>query len=146
MLSGDRDIEDIQGVPRKKFPMLKMSLDMGFYYFKPNFLSPPWSKMKNFSVHQKEEDLRISKITLLLFLVPFLGKLWPLRHGKLFLGHPVEDTETHVVSHQSQNLRQRGENTSCYHTPPTPATREVLRHQIAIIDKIFLGKRELYRT
>ncbi len=29
--------------------------------------------MKN----QKEDDLRISKITLLLFLVPFLGELWP---------------------------------------------------------------------
>ena len=89
MLSGDRDIEDIQGVPRKKFPMLKMSLDMGFYYFKPNFLSPPWSKMKNFSSNQKEDELRISKIPLLLFLVPFLGELWPLKHGDNFYGHPV---------------------------------------------------------
>ena len=46
--------------------------------------------MLDFSAHQKEDDLRISKITLLLFLVPFLGKLWPLKHGNIFLGHPVD--------------------------------------------------------
>ena len=44
--------------------------------------------MKNFSAHQKEEDLRISKITLLLFLVLFLGELWPLKHGNIFFGTP----------------------------------------------------------
>ena len=44
--------------------------------------------MKNFSAHQKAEDLRISKLTLLLFLVPFLGELWPLKHWELFFGTP----------------------------------------------------------
>ena len=60
----------------------------GVTLFKPNFLIPPWSKMKNFSGHQKAEDLRISKLTLLLFLVPFLGELRPLKHGELFFGTP----------------------------------------------------------
>ena len=54
-------------------------LSYGVTHFKSNFLSPPRSKMKNFSAHQKEEDLRISAITLLLFLVPFFGELWPLK-------------------------------------------------------------------
>ena len=60
----------------------------GVTLFKPNSLSPPWSKMNNFSAHQKEEDLRISIITLLLFLVLFLGELWPLKHGNIFFGTP----------------------------------------------------------
>ena len=51
----------------------------GVTLFKPNFISPPWSKMRNFSAHQKAEELTISKLTLLLFLVPFLGELWPLK-------------------------------------------------------------------
>ena len=62
----------------------------GVTHFKSNFLSPPWSKIKNFSAHQKAEDLRISKLTPLLFLVPFLGELWPLKTwGTFFLRHPV---------------------------------------------------------
>ena len=60
----------------------------GVTLFKPNFLSPPWSKMKNFSAHQKVEDLRISKLTLLLFLVPFLGEFWPLKTWETFFGTP----------------------------------------------------------
>ena len=39
--------------------------------FKPLFLSPLRLKLKNFSAHQKENFLRILKLTLLLFLVPF---------------------------------------------------------------------------
>ena len=56
----------------------------GVTLFKLNFLSPPSSKRKNFSAHQKAEDLRISKLTLLLFLVPFLGELWPLKTWETF--------------------------------------------------------------
>ena len=44
--------------------------------FKPHFLSPQKLKLKNFSAHQQEDFLRISKLTLLLFLVPILKELW----------------------------------------------------------------------
>ena len=47
--------------------------------------------MLNFSVHQKDDDLRISKIPLLLFLVPFLGELRPLKHGNIFFGTPCRE-------------------------------------------------------
>ena len=57
--------------------------------FKPQFLSPTWSKPKNFSAHLKEDYLRFSKITILLFLVSFCGELWPLKHGNILWGHPV---------------------------------------------------------
>ena len=36
------------------------------------------------SAYQKEDALRISKITLSLFLVPFLGELWPLKSWETF--------------------------------------------------------------
>ena len=39
---------------------------------KPHFLNPQKSKLKNFSAHQQEDFLRISKLTLLLFLVLIL--------------------------------------------------------------------------
>ncbi len=39
--------------------------------FKPHFLSPWLSELKNFSAHQQEDFLRISKLTLLLFLVQY---------------------------------------------------------------------------
>ena len=52
--------------------------------FKPLFLSPLRSKLKNFSVHQKENFLRILKLTLLLFLVPFLRELWAFKTLKRF--------------------------------------------------------------
>ena len=51
-------------------------------------------KMKNLSAHQKEEDLRISKITLLLFLCSaiFGGvRAGPFKHKNIFLGHPVDE-------------------------------------------------------
>ena len=47
--------------------------------FKPHFLSPQKLKLKNFSAHQQEDFLRISKLTLLLFLVPILKELWPFQ-------------------------------------------------------------------
>ena len=57
-----------------------------FHNFKPHFLSSTWSKLKNVSAHQKEDFLRFSKLTLLLFLVSFLVELWPVKlHQK---SHP----------------------------------------------------------
>ena len=83
---------EIGGKPPKKTRpeerLFQSCFSYGVTHLKPNFLSPPWAKMKNFSAHQKAEDLRISKLTLLLFLVPFLGELWPLKHGELFFGTP----------------------------------------------------------
>ena len=74
---------EIGGKPPKKTRpeerLFQSCFSYGVTHLKPNFLNPPWSKMKNFSAHQKAEDLRISKLTLLLFLVPFLGELWPLK-------------------------------------------------------------------
>ena len=64
--------------PKKTRPeerLIQSCFSYGVTHFKPNFLRPPWSKMKNFSAHQKEEGLRISKNTLLLFPRPFLGEL-----------------------------------------------------------------------
>ena len=53
--------------------------------FKPLFLSPLRSKLKNFSAHQKENFLRILKLTLLLFQVPFLRELWAVKTwGRFF--------------------------------------------------------------
>ena len=52
--------------------------------FKPLFLSPLRSKLKNFSAHQKENFLRILKLTLHLFLVPFLRELWAFKTSKHF--------------------------------------------------------------
>ena len=83
---------EIGGKPPKKTRpeerLFQSCFSYGVTHLKTNFLSPPWAKMKNFSAHQKAEDLRISKLTLLLFLVPFLGELWPLKHGELFFGTP----------------------------------------------------------
>ena len=45
--------------------------------------------MKNFSAVQNEDDLRISKVTLLLFLVPFFGRNYCLSNMGTFFGHPV---------------------------------------------------------
>ena len=42
--------------------------------FKPHFLSPHKLKLKHLVAHQT--SFRISKLTLLLFLVPFLKELW----------------------------------------------------------------------
>ena len=79
---------EIGGKPPKKTRpeerLFQSCFSYGVTHLKPNFLSPPWAKMKYFSAHQKAEDLRISKLTLLLFLVPFLGELWPLKHRELF--------------------------------------------------------------
>ena len=61
--------------------------------FKPNFLSPQVSELKNVSAHQQEDFLRISKLPLLLFLVPILKELWHFKtsgdRDTFFLGHPV---------------------------------------------------------
>ena len=76
--------------------------------FKPNFLSPPRSKMKNFSAHQTEDGLRISKIPLLLFLVQFLGELWPLKHKNIFFGTPC----TFLSHFHFQNKQQLQQNKS----------------------------------
>ena len=43
--------------------------------FKPTYLSFLLSKLENLSAHQKENCLRISKLTLLLTVVPFLQEL-----------------------------------------------------------------------
>ena len=56
--------------------------------FKPHLLSPQKSKLKNFSAHQQEDFLRISKLTLLLFLVPILKELWQFETS----GHFFWDT------------------------------------------------------
>ena len=56
--------------------------------FKPHLLSPQKSKLKNFSAHQQEDFLRISKLTLLLFLVPILKELWQFWTSWLFFGTP----------------------------------------------------------
>ena len=56
--------------------------------FKPHFLSPQKSKLKNFSAHKQEEFLRISKLTLLLFIVPILKELWQFETS----GHFFWDT------------------------------------------------------
>ena len=53
--------------------------------FKPLFLSPLRSKLKNFSAHQKENFLRFLKLILLLFLVSFLRELWAFKTwGRFF--------------------------------------------------------------
>ena len=65
--------------------------------------------MKNFSAHQKDEDLRISKLALLLFLVPFLGELWPLKHGELFFGTPC----IHTSSFMNKKLLDAAEGGFC---------------------------------
>ena len=52
--------------------------------FKPLFLSPLRSKLKNFSAHQKENFLRILKLTLLLFLVSYLRELWAFKTWEPF--------------------------------------------------------------
>ena len=54
--------------------------------FKPHFLSPQKSKLKNFSAHKQEEFLRISKLTLLLFIVPILKELWQFETSRHFFG------------------------------------------------------------
>ena len=56
--------------------MSKENGDCRVTNFKPHFLSPQKLKLKNFSAHQQEDFLRISKLTLLLFLVPILKELW----------------------------------------------------------------------
>ena len=56
--------------------------------FKCNFLRPQESKWKSFSAHQQENYMQIPKLTLLLFLVPFLWELWPFKHGPAFFGTP----------------------------------------------------------
>ena len=71
----------------EKFDLV-MFLDIGLLTFNPIFLSPTWSKLTSFCAHQKEHFLRFSKLTLHLFLLPFLVELWPLKHGNVFLGHP----------------------------------------------------------
>ena len=56
--------------------------------FKCIFLRPQESKWKSFSAHQQENYMQIPKLTLLLFLVPFLWELWPFKHGPAFFGTP----------------------------------------------------------
>ena len=56
--------------------------------FKRIFLRPQESKWKSFSAHQQENYMQIPKLTLLLFLVPFLWELWPFKHGPAFFGTP----------------------------------------------------------
>ena len=64
--------------------------------FKPHFLRLLWSKCKNFSAHQKENCLRISKLTLLLIVAPFLQELQPLKHGNIFFGTPCRWVNMYV--------------------------------------------------
>ena len=73
--------------------------------FKPHFLSPQKSKFKNFSAHQQEDFLRISKLTLLLFLLPFLKELWQFETSQHFFWHP---------GYLSSLLPQLSR--ACYHT------------------------------
>ena len=59
------------------------------------------SKWKNFSAHQKENFLSFSKLTLLLFLVPFLWELWPVKTwGRFFWDtlHNIDMPESKVPS------------------------------------------------
>ena len=60
---------EIGGKPPKKTRpeerLFQSCFSYGVTHLKPNFLSPPWAKMKIFSANQKAEDLRISKLTLL---------------------------------------------------------------------------------
>ena len=56
--------------------------------FKRIFLRPQESKWKSFSAHQQENYLQIPKLTLLLFLVPFLWELWPFKTWGRFFGTP----------------------------------------------------------
>ena len=68
---------------------LSWSCRYGATHLKPNFLIAQRLKMKNVSAYHKEKFrnfLRISKITLLLFLVQFLRESWPLKHGSIFFG------------------------------------------------------------
>ena len=78
-------------MPKKTVPE-KVWFGHAFRYrvtnFKPNFLSPQKSKLKNFSAHQQEDFLRISKLTLLLFLVPILKELWQFETWGHFFGTP----------------------------------------------------------
>ena len=56
--------------------------------FKCIFLRLQESKWQSFSAHHKENYMQIPKLTLLLFLVPFLWELWPFKHGPAFFGTP----------------------------------------------------------
>ena len=56
--------------------------------FKRIFLRLQELKWQSFSAHQKENYMQIPKLTLLLFLVPFLWELWPFKHGPAFFGTP----------------------------------------------------------
>ena len=56
--------------------------------FKPHFLSPQVSELKNFSAHQQEDFLTISKLTLLFFLVPILKEFWQFETSRHFFGTP----------------------------------------------------------
>ena len=61
-----------------------------------SFLSPQWSKLKNFSAYQDENFLRYQKLNLISFLKPFLRELWPFQTLTwFFLGHPVNKIVYH---------------------------------------------------
>ena len=66
--------------------------------FEPYFLSHDWLKLKNLSAHQKENSMRLSKLTLFLILVPYLWELWPLKHCNLFKVFHATITKTHILN------------------------------------------------
>ena len=45
--------------------------------------------MKNLSAYHQEDFLGNLNLTLMLILVPLLRDLWPFKHRRVFLGHPV---------------------------------------------------------
>ena len=51
--------------------------------------SAPSGRNWNVSAYHQENFLRILKLTLILFLVPFLISYGPFKHRSNFLGHPV---------------------------------------------------------
>ena len=67
----------VQGVPRKVSHVWETITP-------PIFSAPNGQKWKVSLPIRKRMTWGFKKITLLLFLVPFLGELWPLKHGKLF--------------------------------------------------------------
>ena len=72
LLKLEKNVFDERNPLDKRKDHLVEIFDRGVKNFKPYFLSPTWSKLNNFSAHQKEDILRFSKLTLLLLLVSFL--------------------------------------------------------------------------
>ena len=71
--------------PKEFVPKNNSLFVMILKVFKHFFLRLQESKWQSFSAHQKENYMQIPKLTLLLFLVPFLWELWPFKTwGRFF--------------------------------------------------------------